>query len=110
MARPALRLLKTLGIYDAVAPKIVTGKSIAQTYQFVASGNAELGFVALSQVINTKGGSQWLVPAADYKPIIQDAVLLKAGESDPVAKAFLAYIKTPEALAVIRSYGYATTP
>ena len=105
-----IETLKTLGIYDAVAPKIVTGKSIAQTYQFVASGNAELGFVALSQVINAKGGSQWLVPAADYKPIIQDAVLLKAGEGDSVAKAFLAYIKTPEALAVIRSYGYATTP
>lgn len=108
--KAGIETLKTLGLYDAVAPKIVIGKSIAQTYQFIATGNAELGFVALSQVINTKGGSQWLVPAADYKPIIQDAVLLKEGENDPVAKAFLAYLKTPEALAVIRSYGYTTKP
>jgi molybdate transport system substrate-binding protein len=102
--------LKTLGLYETLAPKIVTGKSIAQTYQFVATGNAELGFVALSQVINSKGGSEWLVPAADYKPIVQDAVLLKAGATDPVAKAFLAYLKTPEALTVIHSYGYTTAP
>jgi molybdate transport system substrate-binding protein len=108
--KAGIETLKTLGLYTAVAPKIVTGKSIAQTYQFVATGNAELGFVALSQVINVKTGSQWLVPAADYKPIIQDAVLLKTGESDPVAKAFLAYIQTPAALAVIHSYGYATKP
>lgn len=105
-----IETLKTLGLYEAAAPKVVIGKSIAQTYEFVATGNAELGFVALSQVITAKYGSQWLVPAADYTPIIQDAVLLKAGESDPVAKAFLAYVKTPEALAVIRSYGYATKP
>jgi molybdate transport system substrate-binding protein len=105
-----IETLKKLGLYEAIAPKVVTGKTISQTYQFVASGNAELGFVALSQVVNNKTGSQWLVPPADYKPIIQDAVLLKTGASDPVAKAFLAYLKTPEALAVIRSYGYATTP
>ncbi|NNM57809.1 molybdate ABC transporter substrate-binding protein [Acidocella sp.] len=105
-----IEALKALGLYDTVMSKIVTGKSIAQTYEFIATGNAELGFVALSQVINAKGGSQWLVPAADYQPIVQDAVLLKAGDNDPVAKAFLAYIKSPEALAVIRSYGYATKP
>jgi molybdate transport system substrate-binding protein len=102
--------LKTLGLYTAVAPKIVTGTNITQTFQFVATGNAELGFVALSQVINIKTGSEWIVPQADYKPIIQDAVLLKAGEADPVAKAFLAYIKSPEAQAVIRSYGYTSAP
>lgn len=105
-----IETLEKLGLYDKVAPKIVTGKSIAQTLEFTVSGNAELGFLALSQVINLKTGSQWLVPQADYKPIIQDAVLLKTGEDDPVAKAFLAYIKTPEALAVIRSYGYSTAP
>ncbi|HYP63778.1 MAG TPA: molybdate ABC transporter substrate-binding protein [Acidocella sp.] len=106
----AIETLKTLNLYDTLSAKIVTGKSIAQAYQFTASGNAELGFVALSQVINNKAGSQWLVPAADYKPIVQDAVLLKAGASDAVAQAFLAYLKTPEAQAMIRSYGYATAP
>lgn len=105
-----IETLKALGVYDAVAPKIVTGENITQTYQFAASGNAELGFVALSQVIKTKKGSEWLVPQSLYKPIKQDAVLLKPGEDDPVAKAFLAYLKSPEALKVIRSYGYSTVP
>ncbi|WP_298282023.1 molybdate ABC transporter substrate-binding protein [Acidocella sp.] len=105
-----IETLKTLGVYATVAPKIVTGKSIAQTYQFIATGNAALGFVALSQVIKIKTGSQWLVPAKDYQPIIQDAVLLKAGEHDPVAKAFLAYLKTPRAVKLISSYGYAAAP
>ncbi|MGE4483139.1 molybdate ABC transporter substrate-binding protein [Acidocella sp.] len=100
--------LKAMGLYDKLASKIVIGKSISQTYQFVATGNAELGFVAYSQVVNVKTGSKWLVPDSDYQPIVQDAVLLKPGETDPVAKAFLAYLKTPEALAVIRSYGYGT--
>jgi molybdate transport system substrate-binding protein len=103
-----IETLKALGVYDAVSPKIVTGESIAQAYQFVATGNAEIGFVALSQVIKAKKGSQWLVPQNLYKPITQDAVLLKPGADDQAAKDFLAYLKTPEALAIIRSYGYAT--
>ena len=106
----AVETLKALGDYDAVAPKLVTGESIPQAYQFAASGNAELGFVALSQVVHAKTGSSWLVPQSLYKPISQDAVLLKAGEADPAAKAFLAYLQTPEARAVIRGYGYATGP
>ena len=106
----ALETLKALGLLATVTPKIVTGESITQTYQFIASSNAELGFVALSQVIQSKKGSEWLVPQTMYTPIKQDAVLLKAGENDPVAKAFLAYLKTPAALAVIRGYGYATAP
>ena len=105
-----MEVLNKLGLSAQVQPKVVMGENIAQTYQFAATGNAELGFVALSQVIKVKTGSEWLVPQADYKPIIQDAVLLKPGEADPVARAFLAYIRTPEALAVIRSYGYTTTP
>lgn len=104
----AVETLKALGVYDLVAPRIVTGESINQAYQFTASGNAELGFVALSQVIKSKTGSEWLVPQTLYKPIVQDAVLLKPGADDPAAKAFLAYLKTPAALAIIRSYGYAT--
>jgi molybdate transport system substrate-binding protein len=106
----ALETLKALGDYDSVAPLIGSGENITQAYQFVASGNAELGFVALSQVIKDKKGSAWLVPQNLYKPIIQDAVLLKPGADDAAARAFLAYLKTPEARAIIRSYGYATAP
>jgi molybdate transport system substrate-binding protein len=106
----AIETLKALGVYNSVAASIVTGESITQAYQFTASGNAELGFVALSQVIKEKKGSEWLVPQKFYKPIAQDAVLLKPGADDQAAKDFLSYLKTPEALAIIRSYGYATAP
>jgi molybdate transport system substrate-binding protein len=104
----ALETLKALGVYNSVAASIVTGESITQAYQFTASGNAELGFVALSQVIKAGKGSQWVVPQNLYKPIAQDAVLLKPGANDQAAKDFLAYLKSPEALAIISSYGYAT--
>jgi len=106
----AIETLKALGVYNSVAPSIVMGESITQAYQFTASGNAELGFVALSQVIKAKKGSEWLVPQNLYKPIAQDAVLLRPGADDQGAKDFLAYLRTPEALAIIRSYGYATAP
>ena len=104
----AIETLKALGVYNSVAPLIVTGESINQTYEFTASGNAELGFVALSQVIKAQKGSAWKVPQSLYKPITQDAVLLKPGANDKAAQAFLAYLKTPAALAIIRSYGYET--
>ena len=81
----------------ALTPKIVTGENITQTLQFVDTGNAELGFVALSQVIG-KGGSQWLPPADLYPPIMQDAVLLKTGEANPAAVAFLEFLKSDEAV------------
>jgi molybdate transport system substrate-binding protein len=84
----------------------VQGASIGQAYQFVETGAAELGFVALSQVIGQPGGSRWLVPAADYAPIEQQAVLLKAGENNPAAAAFLAFLKSPAAVAIIKTYGY----
>jgi molybdate transport system substrate-binding protein len=87
--------------------KIVQGNNISQTFQFVDSGNAELGFVALSQVVGNNSGSQWMVPQELYTPIRQDAVLLKKGESNEAAKAFLAFLKGPEARAVIEKYGYA---
>ncbi len=106
----AMQTLQALGLSSALAPKIVMGESIAQTYQFVASANAELGFVAYSQIIEGKGGSSWLVPQTMYTPIVQDAVLLKPGANDPAAKAFLAYLQSPAARAVIRSYGYSTAP
>ena len=99
-------VLKKLGVYEAVAPKLVVGNSISQAFGFVQTGNAELGFVALSQVIAGAGGKSWQVPADLYDPILQDAVLLKAGAADPAASAFLAWLKGPEAAAVIARYGY----
>src|SRR5262249_29519115 len=99
--------MKALGVYDALAGKIVQGNNIAQTFQFIDTGNAELGFVALSQVIGRQGGSRWIVPANLYSPIRQDAVLLKSGTDNEAAKAFLAFLKSPEAAAIIEKYGYA---
>jgi molybdate transport system substrate-binding protein len=101
-----VEVLKKLGVYDALAPKIVQGNNIAQAYQFIDTGNAELGFVALSQVINKDEGSRWIVPDKLYATIAQDAVLLKRGEGNPAAKAFLAFLQGPEARAVKEKYGY----
>ena len=102
----AVQTLQKLKVYDALKPKLVTGSSIAQAYQFVDTGAAELGFVALSQVINVTGGSRWTVPAADHAPIVQQAILLKTGQDNAAAKAFLAFLKGPQAVAIIRKYGY----
>lgn len=102
----AMETLDALGLTEALTPKIVTGESISQTLQFIESGNAELGFVALSQVIGKTEGSQWVVPAEYYEPIRQDGVLLKTGENNPVAKAFYDYLKSPEALEAITAAGY----
>lgn len=102
----AVATLKKLGVYAAVAPKIVTGTSIAQAYGFVDSGSAEIGFVALSQVYRSPRGSIWYVPDDDHAPIDQQAILLEAGAADPAAKAYLAFLKSPEATAIITSYGY----
>lgn len=102
----ALEALAKLGLTDAVAAKTVTGENISQTLQFVDSGNAELGFVALSQVIGKPQSQVWLVPTEDYSPILQDAVLLKAGGADPAAVAFMEFLQGPEAADIIRRYGY----
>jgi molybdate transport system substrate-binding protein len=102
----AVQTLQKLGIYEAVRPKLVTGSSITQTYQFVATGAADLGFVALSQVINETGGSRWLVPTTDHAPIDQQAILLFTGQKNPAAMAFLAFLKSPQAIAIIKRYGY----
>ncbi len=102
-------VLKARGLNEAIAPKLVTAESIAQAYQFVATGNAELGFVALSQVAvpgKPVTGSYWLVPPSLYGEIRQDAVLLKTGEKNPAAAALLAYLKSPAAKTVIQSWGY----
>jgi molybdate transport system substrate-binding protein len=94
---------------DAVTPRLVTAESIAQAYQFVSTGNAALGFVALSQVAvpgKPVVGSYWLVPPNLYGEIRQDAVLLKAGEKNAAAAALLAYLKGAAARDVIKSFGY----
>lgn len=102
----AIETLRRLGLQEALRPKLVQGASIAQTYQFVETGAAELGFVALSQVVGVKGGSRWIVPATDHTPIDQQAVLLKAGGQNLAAKAFMAFLKGSEARAIVRRYGY----
>ena len=102
----AVEAMRKLGVYGRLAPKLVTGASIAQTFQFVDTGAAEVGFLALSQVINEPGGSRWLVPENLHSPIDQQAVLLKRGADSAAAKAFLAFLKGAEARAVIKRYGY----
>jgi molybdate transport system substrate-binding protein len=103
----AIETMKALGVYDKLEPKIVQGTSIAQAFQFVDTKNAEAGFVALSQLYAIKEGTRWIVPAQLYAPIRQDAVLLKPGEHDEAAKAFLAFLKSPEARAIVERFGYA---
>lgn len=105
----ATQVLARLGLSEAVKPKLVEGTNITQAYQFVATGNAELGFVALSQVFKDgqiSGGSAWIVPEDMYEPIRQDAVILNKGKDNPAAAALVNYLKGPKAAAVIKSYGY----
>lgn len=104
--RAAVETLRRLGLYDALSPRLVTGTSITQAYQFTDTGAAEVGFVALSQVIGHRQGSRWIVPAASHTPIEQQAVLLKTGAANPAARAFLTFLKGAEAKAIIRRYGY----
>lgn len=105
----AIETLRALGLGDVVRPKIVQGENVAQTATFIATGNAELGFVALSQVTSpghTPTGSYWVVPPALYAPIRQDGVLLTRGASNPAARALLDYLKSPKIRDLVRSYGY----
>jgi len=106
----AVETLKALKLYDVMQPKIVMGNTISQAFQFVDTGNAELGFVALSQLAGDKGGSQWMVPQSLYSEIRQDAVLLKSGAGNEAAAAFMTFLKGPEARAVIEKFGYALDP
>ena len=105
----ALQVLDKLGLKDALAPKLVQGESIGQTFNFVKTGNADVGFVAMSQVLEggqLKEGSMWVVPQASYDPIRQDAVLLKKGAGNEAAKALLQLLQSPNIKDLIRSYGY----
>ncbi len=107
----AVQTLTTLGLLKTLTPRLVQGESIGQTYNFVATGNAELGFVALSQVY-AKGaishGSGWLVPTHLYQPLRQDALLLTRAKDNPAALALLAFLKTQATRAQIRALGYDT--
>jgi molybdate transport system substrate-binding protein len=102
----AVETLRRLGLWVALEPKIVKGSDITQAYQFTATGAAELGFVALSQVVAAPRGSRWIVPESLHAPIAQQAILLMPGRDDPAAKAFLAFLKGPQARAIIQRYGY----
>lgn len=105
----AVEAMNKLGVFAAIENKIVLGENITQAYQFVATGNAELGFVALSQIYKDgqfAAGSHWLVPPQLYPPLKQDAVLLSRGKGNPAAEALLAYLKSQPARKIIRAYGY----
>ena len=105
----AAEMLSKAGLWQNVQPKLVMGDNIGQTYQFVATENAQLGFVALSQVWadgKLTQGSAWVVPAHLHNPIKQDAVLLNQGRDNEAAKALLNYLRSDKAKAVIRAYGY----
>lgn len=105
----AVQVLGGLGLMSSLAPKFVQGENIAQTYQFVATGNAEIGFVALSQVFadgKLTQGSAWMIPAKLHAPIRQDAVLLGSGKDNAAAAALMAYLRSDKVRAVIRSFGY----
>lgn len=105
----AVEVLDRLGLRSALEPRFVQGENIAQTYQFVATGNAELGFIALSQVYadgRLNSGSGWIVPGGLHSPIRQDAVLLARGRDNAAARALLDYLRSGAARAVIEAYGY----
>ena len=107
----AVQTLTQLGLLTALQPRFVQGESIGQTYSFVASGNAELGFVALSQVFENgriNQGSGWIVPASLHKPLRQDAVLLTRSRDKAAARALLAFLQGSKARGLIRAFGYET--
>ena len=113
----AVQVLDNLKLTQASQHKWVKGENIAQTYQFVSTGNSDLGFVALSQIINLdktlntnniKHGSAWIIPSDLHQAIHQDAILLKRGKDSQAAQQFITFIKTPKAKNMINHYGYQT--
>ena len=108
--RAAQQALQNLGLWQTLTPKLVQGESIAQTFQFVATGNAQLGMVALSQVLNPANRYNrqhyWLVPENLYEPIQQQAALLDHGRDNAAAKQFLEFLRGNAAGKLMRSYGY----
>ena len=107
----AEEVMKNLGMLEKLRPLFVMGENIAQTFQFVSTGNAELGFVGLAQVIDANtgkigSGSGWIIPGNLHSPFRQSAVLLKKGIENPAAPALMAYLKSSPALAIIGKYGF----
>ncbi len=105
----AIAVMKKFGVLTTLQPKFVQGENVAQTYQFAASGNADLAFVALAQIWKDgriSEGSAWIVPASLHAPIRQDAILLNRGRDRTAAVALLAYLRSDASRAVIQSYGY----
>ena len=105
----AVQAMDKMGLTAALTSKLVQGESIGQTYNFVHTGNAEIGFVAMSQVLEggkLKGGSMWVVPQSLYSPIRQDAVMLQHGTNNPAALALVKLLQSPNIKDLIRSYGY----
>lgn len=105
----AVTVLKKLNLFNALQARLVQGENIAQTHQFVSTGNAQLGFVALSQVARDgriASGSGWIVPASLHEPIRQDALVLARGRNNPAAQALVDYLKSAKARAIIQSFGY----
>lgn len=108
----ALEVLKNKGLLEKLQSKFVQGENIAQTHEFINSGAAELGFIALSQISENgkiTTGSAWIVPDSLYTPILQDAVLLKSGAANPAAVSLMEFLKSAPALVIIRKYGYDLT-
>lgn len=105
----AMQAMIKLGLWESLQPRIVMGENLGQTVGFLESGNAELGFLALSQVLDEKlkgKGSRWDVPESLHEPIRQDAVLLTKGESNPAAKALMEFLHSPQARLTMERYGY----
>ena len=105
----AIDVLKKMKLLEKLQPLFVQGENIAQTYQFISTANAELGFLALSQVIESGkivGGSSWIIPDNLHAPIRQSAVIMKKGAENPAARALIDYLKSIPALAIIKKYGY----
>jgi molybdate transport system substrate-binding protein len=105
----AMQVLERMGLLAQVKDRLVQGETVGQAYQFVASGNAELGFVASSQLLadaNSLTGSSWLIPESLHSPLRQDAVLLKSGQANPAATALMLFLQSPRARALIRANGY----
>ncbi|MCV0395657.1 MAG: molybdate ABC transporter substrate-binding protein [Rhizobiaceae bacterium] len=106
----ARETLQALGLWETLQLKIAIGQNIGQTFSMVSTGAAEIGFVALSSVLSPRAGGQgsrWDVPQEFHEPIRQDAVLLEHGADNMAAKAFLNFLRSPEAVKVIESHGYA---
>lgn len=105
--RAALEVLERLGLGGAAPFQLVRGTNVAQAYQFVRTGNADAGFVALAQVgAGGAGGSHWVAPEEMHSPIRQQAVLLEAGAGNPAASGFLRFLKSAPVREVLRRRGY----